>query len=179
MIPEDFAVPQQPVQTMQIGPNTPPGQPFTWNYSDIGRFRSADSFMIAKPAGYRAGIAPQLEFARDIVSRIDTSITDLGDPDEPPPTQHAITTARNILEHTAQLRKGFRFYASVICLDGAIRITWTSETRNVRLVCNPYPSPESYIYWELLIGKRSARHSSEKATAGALNKWLVWLNRSI
>ena len=67
-------------------------------------------------------------------------------------------------------------FASCIPLDGAIRITWQSSTRNVRLICPAYSEP--YIYYERLIGRRSIEHGSEKATSESLSSRLRWLAKS-
>ena len=173
----------QNAQRVLIGLSaTPPPEPSDWNYLVISQpgLEAKDRLthrVWKRPAS--PSVAQQLEYAEDIVRQIDKIAAEPCDQDEPPATEHAIVTAKDILRGTAQLRKGFRFHATVICLDGAIRITWASKTRNIRLVCNPYAFAESYIYRERLIGTRAVEHSSEKAAARALNTWLLWLNRSI
>lgn len=169
----------QSAERVYIGLNViPPMEPLGWNYfSNAGEKFTITQPVWTVPAG--TSIAQQLEYAEDIVRRIDKVAAEPCDQDEPPATEHAIATAKDIVRNTAQLRTGYRFRATVICLDGAIRITWASKTRNIRLVCNPNASAESYVYRERLIGRRAVEHSSEAAAARALTKWLAWLNRSI
>jgi hypothetical protein len=66
----------------------------------------------------------ELDHAEEIAQRIDEVAAGHCDPDEPPPpTEHALATAKDIIRSTGQLQTGFRFSATVVCLDGSIRIS--------------------------------------------------------
>ncbi len=117
-----------------------------------------------------------LERTEDILRRIDAATLDEREEGEPAPTKEALRGSKDLIGGSRLLARGFRFVSSVIPLDGAIRITWQSSTRNVRLVCPAYSEP--YIYYERLIGRRSIEHGSEKATSESLSNRLRWLARS-
>lgn len=117
-----------------------------------------------------------LERAEDIIRRIDQAVLDEREDGEFEPTQHAVGRSKELVASSSLLAKGLRFSANIVPLDGSIRITWQSLTRNVRLVCPAYSEP--YIYHERLLGRHSVEFGSEKATPEALTAKLRWLGRS-
>lgn len=128
------------------------------------------------PHSWASAPRVMLERADDILRRIDAATIDEREEGEPEPSEEAVLRSKAIIKKSRPLVNGFRVRASVIPLDGAIRITWKSSTRNVRLVCPAYSDP--YIYYERLIGRRSVEHGSEKATSESLSNRLRWLARS-
>ena len=122
----------------------------------------------------------KLERIAQMMAKIDeaASDSDFRDEDDPEPTKFAIDTCKKLIQGCGIFLKGFRLEARVRPLNGSIRVTWTSSSRNVRLVCNPSTATPSYVYQERLAGRRCVEHSSETATTSSLAKWLRWMNRS-
>lgn len=118
----------------------------------------------------------RLEWADDIIRKLDAAVLEEREEGEPEPTERALSHSKQILKHARPLATGFRFVASVMPLDGSVRITWQSSTRNVRLVCPAYSEP--YIYYERLLGHRSVEWGSEKATSKSLTDRLRWLAKT-
>jgi|SRR5271165_3472107 len=108
-----------------------------------------------------------------IFREIDATLIEGRDDDEPQPTQYALKQCKVILRKTSHLRPVSIPTPNIIALDGSLRLTWKTKTKNVRLVCPAYSRP--YIYHETVLGSRAINWGTQKASPAALSKRLSWL----
>lgn len=120
------------------------------------------------------------ETADSLIRKIDRMISDpeMYDQGEERPEPSVVQGVKRIIKSTRRFLVDHHFSGDAIVrpLDGTLRITWITESADVRLIYSKNES-DRYIFHEQIIGGRS--QNSElvpDVTPSSLAKWLEWLD---
>jgi hypothetical protein len=120
------------------------------------------------------------ETADSLIRKIEQVISDpeMYDQDEERPEISVVQGVQRIIKSARRFLGDHRFPGGAIVrpFDGALRITWITESADVRL---SYSKNESnrYIFHEQIVGGRSQNPELvSDVTPSSLAKWLEWLD---
>ena len=120
---------------------------------------------------------PVFDESRDSVRKIDKVVNDeeMYDEGEARPATTVLEKVKELIRESQRFMILLRFpIAEVRPFDGALRITWTTKAKNVRLVCSD--SERDYIFCEKLRrGKLVDYGVHSDVNPRSLARWLNWL----
>lgn len=90
------------------------------------------------------------------------------------PTDSAFVCAWSLVHHAfLRVQELFLLGSPSVDLRGGVRLTWSRDDREIRLVCPPSLAERTYLYYE----SRAEYGLVENVSPGELARWLRWVNQ--
>ncbi len=153
-----------------------------WNVPPSSTVTTQAFFAVA---GGTSEIIPQTErFVKTETARIISNKIDkvLNDPDmydegEQRPEKEIVQDVKDLIAKTRIQLTGHRFPEVIVRpLDGTVRLTWASESANVRLVYSKNENDRYIYHEEIRDGKSGNSGLAQDVSSSSLADWLKWLN---